>query len=387
MIVGKVGSKAIGVIASAALSGLGLLAGSAAAAAPAATPAAQAWQVTVGAQSAHGAIQTMGFYPSQITIDQGDSITWNANSAEPHTVTFLSTADPCPDSALCALPQTGFDLGSSAQSTPQGGTSYDGTSYFNSGVMTTAQPGPTLPFPPSVPLVHSYTLTFPDTLAPGSYTYYCLVHGQAMVGTVVVQAAGAAYPATQAQIDAANATQIRADIHSGDALRTQARQQDRKLSTGRHPVILAGLMNDRAMLMRFVGPADPVNIGDRLTFRVASMGEPHTVTFGNPGTGCGAPPCNPEQSWNTTPTAHGNLQARYPAHNGQFTGSVRALNSGIMLGLPASVTHLPQSLSIHFTKAGTYGYICALHAYFGMVGTVHVHPRPHHHKHHHHKHH
>ncbi|HVT21909.1 MAG TPA: hypothetical protein VHE57_11030 [Mycobacteriales bacterium] len=386
MLVGRTARKVIGVATGGVLAGLGLFAGPATAASADTPPAAQNWHVLVGAQTVHGSIQTMGFYPGQITVDQGDSVTWTANSAEPHTVTFLSTADPCPDTALCALPQTGFDLGSPVQSSPQGGTSYDGTSYFNSGVMTSSPPGPTLPFPPTVPLVHTYTLTFPDTLAPGTYTYYCLVHGQAMVGTVVVQPKGTAYPATQAQIDAANATQIRADLDSGVALRAQARQQDRKLSTGRHPVVISGLMNDRAMLMRFVGPANKVNVGDKVSFVVASMGEPHTVTFGNPVTGCGTPPCNPEQPWNTTRTAHGNLFARFPARNGDFTGSAQTLNSGIMLGLPPALTHLPKSLTIQFTKVGDYNYICALHAYFGMVGTVHVHHRPHHHHHHHHHH-
>jgi plastocyanin len=381
MIVGTTTRRVIGVASSAVLAGLGLLAGYAAAA-PAASPAAQSWQVTVGAQTPKGSIQTMGFYPSQITIDQGDSITWKANSAEPHTVTFLSTANPCPEDALCALPQTGFDLGSPVQTAPHGGTSYDGTSYYNSGVMTSSPPGPELPFPPTIALTDSYTLTFPATLAPGTYTYYCLVHGQAMTGTVVVQAAGTAYPATQAQIDATNATQIQADLDSGAVLRTQARQQDRRLSTGRHPVIIAGAMNERAMLMRFIGPATKINVGDKVTFRVTSMGEPHTITFGDPVTGCGAAPCNPEQSWNTTTTTHGNLRARYPGHNGDFTGSAQALNSGLVLGLPPSLTHLPKSLTVTFTKAGVYSYICALHAYFGMVDTLHVHPRPHHHHHH-----
>jgi plastocyanin len=204
-----------------------------------------------------------------------------------------------------------------------------------------------------------------------------------MVGTVVVQQAGAPYPATQEQIDAANATQIQADLHSGAALRAQAREQARRLGTGRHPVVIVGAMNDRAMLMRFVGPANKVNVGDKVTFRAVSMGEPHTVTFGNPLTGCGTPPCNPEQQWNTTQTPHGNRFARYPARNGEFTGGRHSLNSGLMLGLPPALTHLPKSLTVKFTKTGDFNYICALHAYFGMVGAVHVHPRAHHHKHHH----
>ena len=40
------------------------------------------------------------------------------------------------------------------------------------------------------------------------------------------------------------------------------------------------------------------------------------------------------------------------------------LNSGILL--PGS------SFTVTFTKAGTYHYICGLHDYLGMVGTVRV---------------
>ena len=51
---------------------------------------AKTWSVQVGSESSDQAIQGMSFLPSNIYINAGDSIKWEANSAEIHTVTFLA---------------------------------------------------------------------------------------------------------------------------------------------------------------------------------------------------------------------------------------------------------------------------------------------------------
>lgn len=347
-----------------------LLAGLARGTADAGAAAPQTWQVAVGAQSSDLAIQTMGFYPAHLTIDQGDSVTWTANSAEIHTVTFLGTANPCPTGSLCALPH-GFDPGDQLQSTPQGGASYDGSSYLNSGVMTSAT-GDTGPLPPFVHVVKTYTLSFPATLAPGTYTYYCLVHGMAMKGEVTVQAAGTAYPHTQAEYDQQSRAQEKADIADGEQLWSAARTQAAKLTSEHGPTVLVGTMDDRAMVMRFIPDKVSVHVGEKVTFVSTSMGEPHTVTFGNDATGCGKPPCNPEAPWNVAKDAAGNLVANYPGHNGGFTGDPANLNSGLLLGAPVKATGMPNQLAVTFTKTGHEAYVCALHDFMGMVGSVDV---------------
>ena len=119
------------------------------------SPATQ-WRITVGAQSSNMATQVSTYFPNDITIDAGDSVTWTSATAEPHTVTFLGTRQ--------APPQDPF-------SPPTGGNAYSGEGYFNSGPLL-ASPAPG--FAPS------YSLKF---TSPGTYTYICLFH-PFMTGTV-----------------------------------------------------------------------------------------------------------------------------------------------------------------------------------------------------------
>src|SRR2546426_738932 len=51
---------------------------------------ARTWTVQVGSESSDQAIQGMSFLPKNIYINAGDKVTWEANSAEIHTVTFLA---------------------------------------------------------------------------------------------------------------------------------------------------------------------------------------------------------------------------------------------------------------------------------------------------------
>lgn len=48
------------------------------------------WTVQVGSESSDQAIQGMAFLPADIYVNAGDKVTWKANSAEIHTVTFLA---------------------------------------------------------------------------------------------------------------------------------------------------------------------------------------------------------------------------------------------------------------------------------------------------------
>ena len=53
------------------------------------------WNVAAGAQSRDEAIQANAFLARDVWVDVGDSITWTVDSAEFHTVTFLSgTPEP-----------------------------------------------------------------------------------------------------------------------------------------------------------------------------------------------------------------------------------------------------------------------------------------------------
>ena len=105
-------------------------------------------------------------------------------------------------------------------------------------------------------------------------------------------------------------------------------------------LVFVGADDGTAMVMRFINAKVTVHVGSSVTFKNIGMAAPHTVTFG------------PEQP---------NISAPYgdPTH---FTG--QQLNSGILLH--------GSSFTVTFTKAGTYHYLCALHDYLGMRGTVKV---------------
>ena len=275
------------------------------------------WTVQVGSESSDQAIQGMSFLPGNIYINAGDKITWKANAAEIHTVTFLAEGQ----SIESTQP---FNPGNPQYIEHQGGKSYDGKTYYNSGVMTNVSDS-------GFKEVEHYTLNFPDA---GEFTYYCLVHGMAMMGTVHVRDAGTDYPYTQSQYDRQSNKQERKILQSGyeqwDAARAKADDH----------TVFAGADNGTAMLMRFVRANIVVHVGDEVTFVNDGMGAPHTVTFGE----------EPADEF----AAVGD-----PA---DFTGG--DLSSGLIL--PKS------TFTVKFNKAGDFDYICALHDFMGMKGTVEV---------------
>lgn len=327
--------------------------------APAGTAAAvpQTWHVIVGAQSADRAIQTMAFYPQHIWVDQGDTVVWSSHAAEIHTVTFQAAGSPAPGE---------FNPGDMQQSTPQGTSTYDGHSYYNSGVLVNdpARYQGNIALPPFVHLLSSYRLTFPATLAPGAYEYLCLVHGRMMTGQVIVQPAGTPYPISQTAYNLAAQRQINADITDGLQLAAKGRAEAQRLARTQGPTVVVGAMDARVMVARFLPSTTTVRRGARVTFVVNSV--PHTVTFGSDVTGCGHAPCNPFAPWNVSVGSGGNETANYPGNNGGYTGSPTNLNTG---GMPMGNT-----LRLHTTKAGSYQYMCALHDYYGMTGLLRVAP-------------
>lgn len=279
------------------------------------------WYVQVGEETAHRAIQGMAYLPGTIWINSGDKITWKANSGEPHTVTFLARGQKL----------TPFNPNDPNQLFKRGGNTYNGHSYYNSGVMSNLAD-------PLFPSVRSYTLKFDK---PGDYTYWCLVHGMVMKGTVHVRHAGTHYPYSQEQYNRMGAVQAQRIFADGWRLwaRTAAHANNR--------TVYLGADDGVAMVMRFIWPTARVNVGQTVTWRNTGMAAPHTVTFGKEPANIFVPSGNPKH----------------------YSGG--PLNSGIVM--PG------QSFTVRFTKPGTYHYICALHDNLGMVGTVIVTAPGHHH--------
>lgn len=277
--------------------------------------APQTWSVRVGQETPDQAIQGMAFLPANVYVDAGDTVAWTARSAEIHTVTFLAAGQ----SLESTQP---FNPGDPTQLFKQGGDSYDGHSYYNSGVMTNVTNS-------GFPAVTSYHLRFPTA---GTFTYYCLVHGAMMKGTVHVARAGTPYPFTQRQYNQLATVQTLAILWDGLKLW----HATARLADSHH--VYTGADDGTAMVMRFIQPTVRIHVGETVTFINNGMAAPHTVTFGAEPANFFVPVGDP-----TT-----------------FAGG--DLNSGLML--PGS------TFTVTFTKAGTFSYLCAFHDYMGMVGTV-----------------
>jgi len=106
----------------------------------------------------------MRFKTQNLTIHAGDQVVWTQmNFMAIHTVTFPVPGQPIPE---FILPDLSINPVAAA---PAGTDSYNGTGFYNSGVL---QPG------------QNYRLTFTN---PGTYDYRCLIHDDMkMVGNIVV---------------------------------------------------------------------------------------------------------------------------------------------------------------------------------------------------------
>ena len=134
-----------------------------------------------------GTVDAMRFVPAKIKIGVGDTVSWVDPNIEPHTVTFTSGA-AAPE---FVLPEFGAAPGPPTLVPnvqvlfPQGGATYDGTGYRNSGFLGIGveQHGGT-----------TYSLKFTKA---GVYAYICVIHAdQGMSGVVEVGGVGVGAPTT-----------------------------------------------------------------------------------------------------------------------------------------------------------------------------------------------
>ena len=283
---------------------------------------AKTWTVKVGAQSRSGAIQTMTYGPKKIWINAGDTVHWVSDSMEPHTVSFINAAHPAVE--------FDFSIAYMTEQTPKKTISKPGQ-FRSSGIIA---PAPDAIFPNSV---KTYDLTF---LKPGRYHYLCYLHGKAMTAVVIVRAAGTPYPHTQAEYNAIATKASNAGIEHGLNLWANA------LGASDSHHVFAGASDMTALVNRFISSNIVVKVGDSVTFDMGANAfpVPHTVTFG-------PPPANPL------------APAGDPTN---YQGG--SLSSGVLL--PPAFGSGPHTFTVKFTKAGTYPWLCLIHAGMGMVGQV-----------------
>jgi len=297
------------------------------------------WQVTVGVQTANGAISGMAFTPSQIFVKSGDTIVWTVDSQEIHTVTFGAPPADTDNEGAEGITNpllNAFEEIEEQFATPAGGSSFDGVSYYNSGIMTATPQAAGFP-----QAIQQYALTINAPM--GDYTFYCLVHGPIMSQVVHVIPSDQPYPFTQAQYNA-QAAQQRGHLFA-QGWRAYAQTV---ASVAPHTVSVGASVDaGQADVMRFLHTNTTIKVNDLVTFTNLTM-DPHTVTIGA------------EQGilsygdWNNVRQGDNVSSGLFGA---AFTG----------FGLPSSVT-------FRFTQPGVYHYYCVFHDYMGMVGTITVTP-------------
>lgn len=288
------------------------------------------WTIMAGAQATdshakHG-IQVAEYLPSQLWIDAGDTVVWRVPTGEPHTITFLRKGQRPPV----------FNPADPMVSQRQGGSTYTGTGYFNSGVMPAAAIGG----PKNAPT--TYALTFTKL---GDWHYHCLLHGE-MAGTVHVLPAGSPLPFTQADYRKQGAQQTKALVGRGMMLERTALQ----VAKTRGALVVAGT-GDGAIEDQDYYPARlTIHVGRTVTFLNLDPEAPHTVTFGREP---GNPAAVQKPYGNPSAFAGGNLNSGYFGVKPPWAGP---------------------RWTVRFTKAGVYRYHCALHDVNGMKGVIVVKP-------------
>jgi plastocyanin len=327
----------------------------------------QTYTVLVGAEDLGLKTEVMKYFPSTLQIHVGDTVTWQINSMEMHTVTFLAPGDtlpafvvPAPDgqpSPVMINPQLAFPIA------PTNGL-YDGTTYANSGIMGQEQGQ-----------AKTFSLTFTKA---GTFTYVCGVHGVTMSATIEVVDTTTSIPSPQDALNqglheiAAEKAQIPHIVQQARAQITQLPQPDWS-STG--PITFTvdiGYSSNEFDVMDFFPNHLTVRPGDTIVYQLSKADiAPHTVTFLNGNADIPILTVVPQPG--SQPLLLLNPEvldpAPIPATDLTNTG---VFNSGFMDPTNPSTPH---SYSIKIGDiTGEEPYICILHDTMGMGGSLTIAP-------------
>lgn len=306
----------------------------------AASFASKNWVVGTGASTYSYALQDLDFYPNSITINAGDTISYQIASGvggDGHTIAFVPSGMtiPSPGDPANLAP---------TNSTSTSGT-VDGTKFVNSGLELGGQ---------------TYTLRFTKA---GTYRILCLFHEPAMAMTVTVHAAGTAYPHDQFFYTHTGSIDLWEDLAAAQksAASFPFKAFGTTLAAGIDPGQVTFPPPDSTIL-RYLTSASTdssvlaregsltIKAGTTLTWVNLTSNEPHTVTV-VPAGQSDLPSIAPDQD--TSPSGS------------TFDGS-KFVNSGTFV--------VGQHFSLKFTKAGSYFYGCLYHDNSRMSGTITVTP-------------
>jgi len=371
------------------------------------TAASQSFTVEVDGKADGFSAGFPAFFPDQVTVHPGDTVTvrLEAASGQPHTATLgtlvdaavarldrlgpraslaaqenspqmlrlpdafphavtggpqdanQSAAQPCYlDTGVPPLSLTGGAPACPRRAQPR----FDGTqSFYNSGVLTATG--------------DSFTVPVATTTRPGTYSLMCMLHRSAGIGRIRVVAADEPVP-TPAEAAAAGRRQRQ---HLVDVLRPVAGEADRATPDN----ALAGAVDPtvpNALVTQFGPQTISIPVGGTATWHVNGF---HTISFGAPAGVSGSFLKDSDGGVHLNPQvvlpigyAVPDAVFVYPPPDdgrpvvidaGRWDG-VGVRSTGLVGSYPPVLVTLRQT----FTKAGTYPYRCLFHP--AMAGAVKV---------------
>ena len=324
----------------------------------------QTYTVLVGAVDDTVGANVMAFFPETLRIHVGDTVHWQRNGNEIHTVTFLA-GTPLPDfnvpappglpSPLMRNPLIAFPVA------PEDGR-YDGTTFATSGIFG--------PDPDIFQGVESFDLTFTRR---GTYNYVCVVHGVIMSGQIIVVEDDRDVPsprevARQAQRSIAAAlADVPAAIAAAEA-EVPPPTPNPDGTTTYHPLV--GFSIGQLYMQSFFPRELTVQAGDTVewTFSMEDAAR-HTITFLNGNESPDDLIVWPQD--NGPPLLLVNPEVLFPHNADQPLTREGIFNSGILLP-----DNPPPSFALTIGDiSGEEPYQCLLHDIVGMLGTLHIVPR------------
>ncbi len=339
------------------------------------------------------------YFPKRVTVHPGDTVDFHENwTGEPHTVTMGTLVETGLKAAQAAGPnaptppemeklptllpegpgdahqnaaQPCFLASGAPPSDPatacpkqqQTQPDFTGTqTYYNSGFL---------------PENDTFKVRLSSDIKPGTYSFYCNLHGPEMSGSIVVLNKDRSIPSAETNDKAAESEKA-----AGVA---KLLPDYTKAKAGQFP--LPGVKNvagygsgayQQGLIDEMIPAEINAKVGEKVTWTVIG---PHTISFGKA-------PIEPGKYLTKAPDGawHLNAQAFMPAGFPQAPQSngpppqqptVTPLDGGTYDGTGYKSTGVlvsfPPALvgpSITFTKAGTYAYVCLIHPKMGGVVTV-----------------
>ncbi|MBI4201483.1 MAG: hypothetical protein HY532_00005 [Chloroflexi bacterium] len=218
-----------------------------------------------------------------------------------------------------------------------------------------------------------FTVQLDDDIAPGEYSYFCILHRELMSGKVNVVAKGTTVT-SPAEVTAQAQQQMAGMVQLLKAAKQEAGQGAAMggpawAGTG-SPELPFALVNE------FIPHAKTIKAGESVTWLVLG---PHSISFNVPQSAKGIRIDAPDGSIHLNPEAFmpSNSPGQDPTTPPDPSGAPTIidasawngqgfLSSGLILSFPPALT----GYQLSFASPGTYTYLCLIHD--GMEGTINV---------------